>query len=205
MSRRTRMEEIYASGAIPWDEVDPPPEVLAEAAARPPGRALDLGAGLGRTALYLGRLGWQVDGIDFIPEAVAEATRRAVEAGLGGQVRFYEAAVTGLDFLVGPYDLAVDVGCAHGLNAGELAAYHAGLKRLLPAGARYLLFAHLDDQSFDSEGTRWLNEAAFYALFADGFLLERAEHGETVVNGQAPWRSAWFWWRREDRSARVPA
>ena len=199
MSRRARMEEIYASGAIPWDEADPPPEVLAEAAALPPGRALDLGTGLGRTALYLGRLGWQVDGIDFISEAVVEATRRAAEAGLAGQVRFYEAAVTALDFLAGPYDLAVDVGCAHGLNAAELAAYHAGLKRLLPAGARYLLFAHLDDEPADPEGMRWLDEAALYALFADGFVLERVEHGETVVNGQAPWRSAWFWWRREDR------
>ncbi|MER2600042.1 MAG: class I SAM-dependent methyltransferase [Caldilineales bacterium] len=196
-----RLQQLYAAGTLPWDHNDPPPEVVTEAAVWPLGRALDLGTGLGRAALHLARLGWQVDGVDFIPEAVAEATRRAQAAGLAARVSFHQSTVTRLDFLTGAYDLAVDVGCAHGLNATELTAYHAQLKRLLRGGARYLLFAHLNDAVADADAQRWLNEPLLYRIFADGFTLERVEYGETTVQNNPTWRSAWFWWRRDDTTA----
>ena len=47
MKKHERMEEIYESGSIPWDQTDPPPEVIDLAAQLPAGRALDLGCGLG--------------------------------------------------------------------------------------------------------------------------------------------------------------
>ena len=51
-----------------------------------PGRALDLGCGPGRNALYLASHGLKVDAIDLSPVAVAWAEDRAHEAGVG--VRF---------------------------------------------------------------------------------------------------------------------
>lgn len=191
-----RLEQLYTAGSVPWDHVDPPPEVMTTAAGLPPGRALDLGAGLGRAAFYLARHGWQVDGVDFVPLAVAEATQRAASAGLAHQVHFYTGSVTVLDFLAGPYDFALDVGCAHGLNAAELAAYHAELLRLLRPGAPYLLFAHLNDAEAAPDARRWLDEPRLRGLFAQGFTLERVEYGETTVLNNPTWRSAWFWWRR---------
>lgn len=196
MSNFDRLLEFYEAGSLPWDQPTPPPEVLAIASRLSIGRALDLGCGFGRAALYLASLGWHVDGIDFIPQAVAEAKTRANQAGLADKTRFYQGSVTQLDFLHGPHDLALDVGCAHGLSLDDLRAYHRELLRLLKADAVYLLFAHLNDENAEPEAQRWLNEADLRQVFAAGFILEEVEYGQTQVGEQAPWRSAWFWFRR---------
>jgi SAM-dependent methyltransferase len=47
-----------------------------------PGRALDVGMGLGRNAVYLATLGWRVTGYDFAPEAIAGTLRAAARAGV---------------------------------------------------------------------------------------------------------------------------
>ena len=190
-----RLFEFYQAGPVPWDQPDPPPEVLAIAPTLPAGRALDLGCGLGRAAMYLGRLGWQVDGVDFIPQAITEATNRANQTGLTN-VHFHLSPVTQLDFLDGPYDFVLDVGCVHGLSAGEVRDYHRELLRLLKPGGYFLLFAHLNETNPDPEARRWLDEADLHQLFAEGFTLEKVEYGQTKVGEQSPWRSAWFWFRR---------
>jgi hypothetical protein len=41
-----------------------------------------------------------------------------------------------------------------------------------------------------------LNETDLRSVFSAGFVLERVEHGQTQVGDQAPWPSAWFWFRR---------
>src|SRR5271154_1361182 len=46
-----------------------------------PGRALDLGCGPGRNALYLASHGFEVDAVDLSPVAIAWAQDRAHEAG----------------------------------------------------------------------------------------------------------------------------
>lgn len=211
MSRYERFADRYASGELPWDQADPPPEVLAYVPTLPPGRALDLGCGLGRASLFIAGLGWEVDAVDFVPAAVAEARVRAEAAGVADRIRFHQGDIANLDFLDGPFDLALDVGSMHSLDEVELGTYHAGLLRLLAPGAVYLLFAHL--QEVDTTGLsvgipafpgdvdaadlpRWLDEALLHEVFAEGFSLERVEYGITKVAGRPPWPSAWFWWRR---------
>ena len=190
-----RLEEFYASGSVPWDQADPPPEVLALAPTLRPGRALDLGCGLGRAAIFLARSGWQVDAVDFIPQAITEARQRAEAARVTG-VNFHLGPVTAMPTLSGPYDLALDVGCAHSFNPTELQAYQAELKRLLRPGATYLLFAHLRAEEDEASAeARWLDDATLQRIFADGFMLERVEYGQTSVRGDT-WRSAWFWFQR---------
>ncbi len=194
--RYERILSCYQSGQAPWDHVDPPPEVLAYAPTLPVGRALDLGCGFGRGAMFLARLGWEVDAIDFIPLAIEEAQRRAQQAGLAEKIHFHLAPVEQLDFLDGPYDFALDVGCAHNFTPEQLRRYHAGLVRLLRPGAVFLWFAHLNEEDATPERRRWLDEAQMRAIFAAGFTLERVEYGQTQVGDQPPWRSAWFWLRR---------
>jgi SAM-dependent methyltransferase len=198
MSHFDRLLEFYQAGPVPWDQSDPPPEVLAFVPTLPVGRALDLGCGLGRAAFYMARLGWQVDGVDFIPQAVTDATERANRAGLADKVSFHLGPVTQLDFLAGPYDFALDVGCAHSFDLDELRAYHRELLRLLKPGAYYLLFAHLNENEIEAvpESRRWLDEGDLRQVFAEGFTLERVEYGQTQVGDQTPWRSAWFWFKR---------
>lgn len=194
--------ERYAAGRVPWDDELPPPEVVALLDTLPPGRALDLGCGYGRAAILMARYGWQVDAIDYVPQAIAGARGRAQAAGVAGRVRFHTAPVTDLSFLDGPYDLALDVGCMHALAGAELQAYRDELCRLLRPGARYLLFVHVRDEQAGSEtDARGLPKATIDSLFAEGFNLERLEHGVTQVEDQPPWHSAWFWFQRHSPNA----
>ena len=202
MSTYDRLSARYESGDLPWDDELPPPEVMEFVSTLPPGRALDLGCGTGRASIYLARLGWSVDGVDFIPKAIEMAQARARRAGVSP--RFHCAAVTRLDFLSGPYDLALDVGCLHALDDENLRAYHAELKRLLRPGGAYLLFVRLkeagasppSDDDSPEDGPRGIDEAILSALFQDGFVLDKIAYGATQVGESPPWRSAWFWFRR---------
>jgi len=193
-----RMLARYESGELPWDDERPPPEVMDLVANRPAGRALDLGCGTGRASIYLAQLGWEVDGVDFIPKALELATDRAQKAGVSP--RFHLTSVTDLDFLSGPYDFALDVGCCHALATTELQVYHSQLKRLLRPGGRYLLFARLRDENAPpEEDQRGLNEATLKAIFADGFNLDRLVHGTTQMSEDSSWASAWFWYTRQGK------
>ena len=48
----------------------------------PKGRSLDVAMGDGRNAVYLARMGFEVDGIDISPEAVNDALESARKAGI---------------------------------------------------------------------------------------------------------------------------
>lgn len=193
-----RFAERYAAQDVPWDAELPPPEVMEIVAQFPPGKALDLGCGYGRTAIYLAQKGWQVDGVDFIPDAIAEAERRAQAAGVARQTHFHVGSAADLDFLHGRYDLAIDVGCLHALTPDQLQRYLAGLKRLLRPGSTYLLYTRLQDPAEnDQEGPRGVPQKQITSLFQDGFSLQNSEIGTTEMPDRAPWKSAWFWFRKK--------
>ena len=75
-------DERYAAAERVWSS-GPNREVEAVVAGWPPGRALDLGAGEGRHALWLAERGWQVTAVDFsavgIDRGRQEAARRSVD------------------------------------------------------------------------------------------------------------------------------
>lgn len=195
MALYERMLERYKSGDLPWHDEFPPPEVIDFVPTLPVGRALDLGCGTGRAAIYMAKLGWEVDGVDFIPEAIEMATAAAQKAGV--DPLFHLGSVTNLDFLRGPYDFALDVGCCHALPENDLRAYHHELRRLLRTGSRYLLFARLNDDSAPGEdGPPRIDEVTLKTIFEDGFALDKIVYGTTQVGEAAPWRSAWIWYRR---------
>ena len=190
-----QLKERYASGDVPWDDPLPPPEVIDLVSALPAARALDLGCGYGRATIYLARLGWEVDGIDFIPEAIAEAARRARAANV--YARLHIGQVTDLGFLAGPYDLAIDVGCCHNLGQDDLVRYQDHLQRLIRPAGTYLLFARIrEDLQEDDSWRGGIYPQVVDQVFCRGFNMERAEYGSTEVPGQIAWRSAWFWFRR---------
>ena len=187
----------YTVGEVPWDSPTPPPEVMDLAEGLKPGRALDLGCGYGRTSIYLAQQWWQVDGVDFVAPAIAEAKRRAKIAGV--TVNFQQADVSNLAHLAGPYHLAVDVGCAHALNEAQLKQYRDELLRLLDVQAYFLLFARLADTAKTQEdGPRGVDEGLLRAIFADSFGLEKEERGLTSMADGGAWASGWFWFRRKD-------
>ncbi len=77
----------------------------------PVGRALELGCGNGRNAIYLARQGFDVHGVDFSPKAIAWATERVKTAGVIVDLQ----CVSVFDLKVAPasYDFVYDAGCFH--------------------------------------------------------------------------------------------
>ncbi|MFF8937399.1 class I SAM-dependent methyltransferase [Streptomyces paradoxus] len=99
------------------------------------GRALDLGCGPGRNALYLAARGFDVDAVDLSSTALDWARERARATG-AENVRFHHGdafALAGED-LTGPYDLVYDSGCFHHLPPHRRISYLALLEQLLAPG-----------------------------------------------------------------------
>jgi SAM-dependent methyltransferase len=192
-----RMRERYISGEIPWDHSEPPPEIISLSNELPPGRAIDLGCGTGRACIWLARAGWQVDGIDFVPEAIAIARERVAAAGVADKVRLFVADATRLDFLTEPYDLAIDVGCGHGFSEPELNAYLDEVRRLLKPGGLFAFFAHLRTPTTPDAAIlkTHIEQTLLLAALQSRFIIEQFVPGETVVMGQRG-PSAWIYLRR---------
>jgi SAM-dependent methyltransferase len=131
---------LYRLGITPWER-DEVPEPVKQAGAAGPARALDLGCGLGRDAVYLAQQGWTVTGVDAVPKALGEARERARKAG--AEVDFREGDVTRLEQLgLEPgFDLVLDRGCFHGLGDEERDRCAAGVNGLVGPGAELLIFA----------------------------------------------------------------
>ena len=70
------------------DTPNQPSQFLIEnIALLPRGRALDIAMGSGRNAIYLARMGFQVEGVDASREVVEEALVHAREEGVSIQTR----------------------------------------------------------------------------------------------------------------------
>jgi SAM-dependent methyltransferase len=102
-----------------------------------PGRALDLGSGPGRNALFLAEHGFVVDAIDLSAEAIGWGRERAASRGL--EVTFFQgdAFRDQSGMLTGPYDLIYDSGCLHHIQPHRRVGYLALLDRLLKPGGRF--------------------------------------------------------------------
>jgi SAM-dependent methyltransferase len=83
-----------------------PARLLAEWLPRlPKGRALDLGCGAGRNALYLAQHGYQVDALDISPVGLGRARQRAEEEGV--VVAFVQQDLEDVELATDQYDLIV--------------------------------------------------------------------------------------------------
>ncbi len=153
----------------PWDTGISPPELLEFMASHPAGRALDLGCGTGTNVLCLARSGWQVTGVDFAPRAIRAARRKAEAAHL--QVDLRLGSVTNLHELRGFYDLALDIGCYHGLGARDREAYRRNAARLLARGGNLLVYARIKDE----KGPNGIDEGDLAAFFPPFRLARRQD------------------------------
>jgi SAM-dependent methyltransferase len=133
---------LYRLGITPWER-DTVPARVSELAERyqAPGRALDIGCGTGRDAVYLSGRGWSVTGVDSTPQALEGARRRASAAN--AQVKWVLGDVTRLASLeIGDgYGLVLDRGCFHGLSDAERRSCAEGVTALSAPDAKLLMFA----------------------------------------------------------------
>ena len=106
-------------------------------APRPGARALDLGCGPGRNAVWLAQQGYAVDAVDLSPAALEWGRERAERAGV--HVAFSRA-----DALAWPapqYDLVFDSGLYHHLPPHRRLTYRQLLERVLAPGGSFGLSA----------------------------------------------------------------
>ncbi len=168
----------------PWDTGIPAPELVRTIASLPPGRGLDIGCGTGTNLLYLAQHRWTITGIDFAAGAIAKARRK---------LRAYSPVLLAADAtrllnlnLPGPYDLALDMGCFHGLSDDGRKGYALGLARWLKPGGIYLLYAWQPETGNDPRG---LSKEKVIRFFEHEFRLSRYEQG----TGHP---SAWYYFVR---------
>ena len=129
----------YRLGTPRWDSGVPQPELEQLVAGRPPGRVLDLGCGTGADAVYLAGHGWEITGVDFAPEAIAAARKKAADAGVDAAFVVGDASRLADAGVRGPFDLLLDVGCYHTIPAGRRDAYVAGAAAAARPGADFYL------------------------------------------------------------------
>ncbi|HSK11480.1 MAG TPA: class I SAM-dependent methyltransferase [Vicinamibacterales bacterium] len=78
---RLLFNRIYAN-STPGFSTQPNGLLVATVEERPPGRALDVGMGQGRNAVFLAMKGWDVTGFDVSEEGLAVAREHARSAGV---------------------------------------------------------------------------------------------------------------------------
>ena len=125
----------------PWDSGVSPPELLEFIQTYPAGKAIDLGCGTGTNVVTLARAGWQVTGVDFALPAIRTARKKLAQADIHANVGVGD--VTKLKGITGPFDLALDLGCFHGLTQQDRSDYLTQLERILAPGGFWLLYAFL--------------------------------------------------------------
>ena len=101
---RTDWDERHADGTRRWSG-EPSRVLVSEAAALPPGRALDLACGQGRHAVWLAERGWDVTAVDFSTVGLGKARAWAAERGVG--VHWVNADVVSFQSELAAFDLVL--------------------------------------------------------------------------------------------------
>jgi ubiquinone/menaquinone biosynthesis C-methylase UbiE len=142
--------QYWYFGQPPWDTGVSPPELLDFIQNHEPGRAIDIGCGTGTNAITLATAGWKVTGVDFAPRAIKLARQKVNTAGV--QVELLVRDATRLQGIDGPFDLAFDLGCFHGIAPQGRAKYLEQLHRILAPGGFWLMYGFLKTEP-DESGT----------------------------------------------------
>jgi SAM-dependent methyltransferase len=175
---------MYRLGLTPWERRDVEESwrrILDGPDALVPGRALDVGCGSGRDAVYLAKRGWRVTAVDFVEKALASAKQRAAQEGV--EVQWVRGEVTELARLgLEPgYTLVYDFGCIHGLPDSARRGAAAGLTELAAPGAMLLMVAFKARRRMVLP--RGMDKEDIVALLGDGWDLE---HSQSVVTEDMP-------------------
>ena len=138
--RRFQFQYLYFRKP-PWDTGISPPELIEFIQTHPPGRAIDLGCGTGTNVIILAQAGWDVTGVDFTPRAIKLARQKLKKANI--RAKLFVKDATKLQGINGPYDLAFDLGCFHGIPQDGKVKYLEGLNHILAPNGFWLMYGFL--------------------------------------------------------------
>ena len=167
---RTTFEDLYA-GRAPWD-IGKPQRLFTAVADRITSPVLDAGCGTGENALFFTARGLRVVGIDFVPEAIRRARRKAAERGLWATFLVKDA--TALGDWGERFAGAIDSGLFHCFCDDDRRRYVRGLARVLEPGGR-LFLACMSDEEQGDVGPRRVSRQELYDAFAAGWDVKSVE------------------------------
>lgn len=174
-------------GDPPWDTGETPPEIKDHISGLEPGKALDIGCGTGTNVIYLGKQGWQVVGIDFIPRAIREARKKA--DGLNLDVEFHTMDVTQYFDLGQKFDFVYDIGCFHSLGFEKRSQYFDNLVRHMGMDSYYMVYGWLAESTDNRRGIR---EQDIHTLSEQLTCVDQTDTSE-----RGRWASVWLKFKRE--------
>jgi len=179
----------------PWDSGISPPELLEIIQTHPTGKAIDLGCGTGTNVITLAYAGWQVTGVDFALPAIRMAKNKAKKSGI--QANLMVGDVTKLDHIRGPFDLALDLGCFHGLTQQGKQDYLTQLDRLLAPNGFWLMYGFINPNP--TQSSSGLDEADLSLISTQLILLSRRDGYDKRER-----TSAWFLFQKKTASNHSP-
>ncbi|MBV8820331.1 MAG: methyltransferase domain-containing protein [Acidobacteriaceae bacterium] len=115
-------DQVYSG--TPIFSLKPTALVMTAVVGRRPGKALDIGMGQGRNAIFLAQNGWDVTGFDPSQEGVRQAKEQAARLGL--PLRAIVAAEEDFDLLSSHWDLIV-MTYVRKLRTGDAERFSAAL------------------------------------------------------------------------------
>jgi SAM-dependent methyltransferase len=178
---RREWDEVYASTELVWT-AEANRFVVEELAGLAAGRALDLGTGEGRNAIWLAERGWQVTAVDFSAVGLAKAAELAARRGVTG-VRWVEADLR--EYQPGPaaYDLVL-LAYVH-LPPDEFRALLQTAGSALAPGGTLLVVGHDADNIARGHGgpqdPRILHRVQDVVAALPGLAIQRAEQARRPV------------------------
>ncbi|MEU4692672.1 bifunctional NAD(P)/FAD-dependent oxidoreductase/class I SAM-dependent methyltransferase [Actinoplanes sp. NPDC023714] len=132
-------EERYRGRDAVWSG-NPNPQLVADVADLPAGRALDVGCGEGADAVWLAQRGWQVTAVDIATVALGRAAGHAASAGVADRITFRHADLRAEAPDAGSYDL-VSAQFMH-LPPQERRELWANLAAAVAPGGTLLIVGH---------------------------------------------------------------
>ena len=173
-------DERYAGPELVWG-AGPNCFVATELAGLSPGRALDLGTGEGRNAIWLAERGWQVTGVDFSAVGLGRAEVLARQRGVGvdwvqADLLSYAPAPGGYDLVLIAYIQLPTAELAHLVRAAAAAVAPGGTLLAVGHDAGNLTRGWGGPQYPD---VLWTPPAVAAGL--DGLTVHRAEQVERHV------------------------
>jgi SAM-dependent methyltransferase len=167
-------DQRYSGPDLVWG-AGPNRFAAEELTAQPPGRAIDLGTGEGRNAIWLAERGWRVTAVDFAAAGLARAARLAAERGVS--VEWVQADLLDYQPAPGGYDLVL-IAYLHLPSASLARVFRAAATAVAPGGT-LLVIGHDRDNITRGHGGPQdpgrLYTPALVTAELDGLAIRRAE------------------------------
>lgn len=166
----SRFDQAYASNTAPWVIGEPQPAIIElERAGSLASPVLDVGCGAGEHTILLTRLGYNVLGIDFAPQAIEQA--RVNAAAKGVDARFAVDDALRLDG-TSAYRTIIDSALFHIFDDTDRAAYVRSLHAACqPGGLVHVLALSDAGRGFGPQ----VGEDTIRSAFGAGWELESLE------------------------------